>query len=50
MSAVLERATDGSLNRKAGVMAVVVQGGVVCPGDRIAITLPAEPHIRLERV
>ena len=50
MSAVLERATDGSFIRKAGVMAVVVYGGVVCPGDRIAVTLPAEPHVRLERV
>ena len=50
MSAVLERAADGFLNRKAGVMGVVVQGGVVCPGDQIAVTLPAEPHVRLECV
>ncbi|MDB5688488.1 MAG: hypothetical protein JWL91_364 [Sphingomonas bacterium] len=50
MQAVLGRAADGSLIRKSGVMAIVLHGGTVCPGDGVAITLPAEPHLRLEPV
>lgn len=50
LAAVLDRAADGSLLRKAGVMAIVLQGGEVCPGDPIAVELPAEPWTRLERV
>ena len=50
MAAVLGRAADGSVVRKAGVMAVVVAAGVVRPGDTVAVTLPAGPHRRLERV
>lgn len=34
---------DGSVVRKAGVMAVVVTGGVVRPGDRIEVVLPEPP-------
>lgn len=37
MAAVLDRAPDGSLIRKAGVMAIVLEGGEVRPGDTIAI-------------
>jgi MOSC domain-containing protein YiiM len=44
MDAVLDRAPDGSLVRKCGVMAVVVSGGVVKVGDAVALlSLPAEP-------
>jgi MOSC domain-containing protein YiiM len=43
MKATLDRAPDGTLIRKAGVMAVVVRGGVVRPGDPIAIEPPAGP-------
>lgn len=50
MSAVLDRAPDGTLIRKAGVMGIVISGGVVVPGDAIAIELPPEPHSALERV
>ena len=46
-AALLGRAPDGSLIRKAGVMAVVLQGGVVQAGDAIRATWPAEPHQRL---
>jgi MOSC domain-containing protein YiiM len=42
--AVLDRADDGSLVRRAGVMAIVVAGGEVRPGDDVAVELPAEPH------
>ncbi|MFN2523076.1 MAG: MOSC domain-containing protein [Mycobacteriales bacterium] len=37
MAAVLDRAADGGLVRKAGVMAVVRTGGVVRPGDAVGI-------------
>ncbi|CAN7537850.1 MOSC domain-containing protein [Bosea sp. LjRoot90] len=50
LKAVLGRAADGSLIRKAGVMAIVIAGGEVGPGDAIAVTLPALPHRALERV
>ena len=42
---------DGNiLERKAGVMAVVVAGGEVRAGDAIGVELPAEPHRALEPV
>lgn len=36
------RAEDGSIIRKAGIMGIVLEGGVVRPGDPIRIELPAE--------
>ena len=42
--AVLDRDAAGGLVRKAGVMAVVLTGGVVSPGDPIACALPPEPR------
>lgn len=50
LDAVTDRADDGSLIRLAGVMAVVVLGGVVRPGDEIRVALPPEPHHPLEKV
>jgi MOSC domain-containing protein YiiM len=44
MSAVLGRDDGGSLIRKAGVMAIVVAGGLVRPGDAITVELPPPPH------
>jgi hypothetical protein len=41
MGATLERAADGSLVRKAGIMAVVLEGGEVRPGDPISVELPS---------
>jgi MOSC domain-containing protein YiiM len=49
-AAVLDRGTDGELIRKAGVMAIVVAGGVVRPGDAVAVELPSEPQTALEPV
>ncbi|TDH64000.1 MOSC domain-containing protein [Dankookia rubra] len=43
-AAMLDRAQDGGLVRRAGIMAVVLAGGVVRPGDRIGVTLPPRPH------
>jgi len=49
-AAVLGRAADGSLIRKAGVMGVVTAGGHVRPRDEICVQLPAPPHCALEPV
>ena len=49
MQAVLDRAPDGSLVRKSGVMAVVVEGGEVRAGDAIEVQ-PAASHRPLEPV
>lgn len=50
LAAVLDRTPEGEVVRLAGVMAVVVTGGVVRPGDAIGVDLPPPPHERLERV
>ncbi len=47
MAATLDRDATGGLVRKAGIMAVVLQGGTVRPGDPIVVVLPPEPHRRL---
>ncbi|MFK7695935.1 MOSC domain-containing protein [Paenibacillus sp. HJGM_3] len=49
-AAVLDRDAQGELIRKAGIMAVVLEGGDVRPGDPIRAELPPEPHRKLERV
>jgi len=50
MRATLDRRADGELVRRAGVMATVVEGGTVRPGDRVAIELPAGATEPLEPV
>lgn len=50
MAAVLDHDEDGQLVRKAGVMAVVLTGGVVRPGDPVVIDLPPPPHQPLRPV
>jgi MOSC domain-containing protein YiiM len=50
MTAVLDRDAQGNLIRKAGVMAVVLAGGLVHPGDPIAVELPAGPYVPLAPV
>jgi MOSC domain-containing protein YiiM len=49
-TAVLDRDAEGNLIRKAGVMAIVIEGGEIRPGDPIVTSLPAEPHKKLECV
>lgn len=44
MERVLDRDGQGNLVRKAGVMAVVVTGGQVRPGDVIRVELQPHPH------
>jgi MOSC domain-containing protein YiiM len=46
LSQLVERRPEG-LVRKAGVMGVVLRGGVVRTGDPVAIELPALPHAPL---
>lgn len=50
MSAVIGRDAEGRPRYKAGVMAIVLAGGVVRPGDAIATELPPQPHVALARV
>jgi MOSC domain-containing protein YiiM len=50
MRATLDRGPDGELIRKAGVMAVVLAGGQVRPGDPIGVELPAGPPRPLQPV
>lgn len=50
MAAVLDRDAAGQLVRKAGVMAVVLSGGVVNVGDAIEVSLPPLPHRAMEKV
>ncbi|MGW0466640.1 MOSC domain-containing protein [Streptomyces sp. NPDC003027] len=47
---MLGRDGNGQLVRKAGIMSIVLTGGVVRPGDSIGVELPAEPHRPLEKV
>ncbi len=44
------RDPEGHVVRKAGVMAVVLAGGTVRPGDPIVVELPAQPHEPLQLV
>ena len=50
LSAVLDKDETGNLNRKAGIMGIVLESGPVNVGDEIAVELPPEPHLKLERV
>ena len=50
LRAVLGRAEDGTVERKGGVMSVVLTGGTVRPGDRIRVELPAGERRPLQPV
>ena len=50
MAAVLGRGKDGELVRRAGVMAVILVGGEIRPGDPVRAEWPPPPHLQLERV
>ncbi|KUM72733.1 MOSC domain-containing protein [Streptomyces griseorubiginosus] len=47
---VVRRDEAGNIVRKAGIMSIVREGGVVRPGDTIEIELPTGPHRPLDRV
>jgi MOSC domain-containing protein YiiM len=44
MAATLDKDSEGSLIRKAGVMGIVIAGGEVRAGDEIRLELPPERH------
>lgn len=50
LNEVIGRDRDGNVVRKGGVMAVVLYGGVVRPGDVVRAELPPGPHEPLECV
>ncbi len=50
MEATLAREEGGGIVRRAGVMAIVLTGGIVRPGDPISAEMPPEPHRPLEPV
>lgn len=50
MQAVLDKDDDGDLIRKSGIMAIVISGGQVDPGDPITVHMPEEPHQKLKPV
>jgi MOSC domain-containing protein YiiM len=52
MAAVLDRDGDGAggVVRRAGIMAIVLAGGEVRPGDPVDVELPAPPHRPLQPV
>jgi MOSC domain-containing protein YiiM len=50
LAEVVGRDERGAVVRRAGVMAVVRTGGVVRPGQEIALVLPEPPHRALQTV
>ena len=50
LKAVLDRDENGALVRKAGIMGVVITGGIVKAGDEIDVLLPDPPFAKLDTV
>ena len=50
LNEVLGRKDDGAVLRRAGVMGVVLLGGVVRRDDGLHVALPPRPHVALDRV
>ena len=50
MAAVLDRAADGTVIRKAGVMGIVLAAGEIRVGDPVTIRPPDGPHQPLQPV
>ncbi|KKD03711.1 MOSC domain-containing protein [Streptomyces sp. WM6386] len=50
MKQVVGRDESGAVRFKSGIMSVVLEGGVVRPGDAIKVELPDGPHVPLEIV
>ncbi len=50
LAAVLDRSADGAIIRKAGVMAVALESGVVHPGDEVKVVSTPEIHVPLQPV
>ena len=50
LKAVVEKRADGSVNKKTGIMSVVLIGGDIHQGDDIKVILPEDEHKPLECV
>jgi hypothetical protein len=50
MKACLDKAADGSVIFKSGIMGVIVKDGPIKPGDQISVELPEKPHTPLDLV
>ena len=50
MQAVISKDASGNLIRKAGVMGIVIEGGVITLDDHIEIHLPSKPFEKLDKV
>lgn len=50
LKAVLGFNLDGSIIRKAGIMGIIISGGLAKAGDKINITRPPKPYEKLDRV
>lgn len=50
LAQVVGKKADDAIERRAGVMAIVVTGGTIARGDRFEIVLPAKPWHALEVV
>jgi MOSC domain-containing protein YiiM len=50
LNAVLDKDETGNLIRKAGIMGIVLEGGVIKLDDSIKVVLPPLPYLALERV
>ena len=50
LNACIDKDPEGNIIRKAGVMAIVLKGGVVHAGDLIQVTLPEGDHVPLQPV
>ena len=50
LNEVIDKNEAGHIIRKSGIMSIVLQGGVVKPGDRIRVELPPGEHVALEKV
>lgn len=49
-NALIFKNTDGKIIRKAGIMGVVLEGGIVRKDDSIRVVLPEKPFVALEPV
>lgn len=50
LAKVALRSNNGAVVRRAGVMAIVTQGGRIASGGPLKVTLPELPHEALDRV
>ena len=50
LKAVLGRDKNNNLIRKAGIMGIVITGGIIKVGDTIRVELPKPPFLPLDRV